>query len=213
MRVEQSLGAASLLLGLFYFLFPDLLLSRGVFIIGMILVTALVLLSRKFLDRAWQLTAPVQRVVILGTGQLALELAREINAPRRPRHETGGICRRRRSGGRKRDGVRIPGPGTHQRNGGHRQAAWHLQDHCRPGRPAWSVADQGVGDSAGPGCACGRRSHGPFGADGTHLTSRRESELVRLFRWIPPVQVDRPAEASRWIWRLALSALLSRCRS
>src|SRR6185369_16711559 len=78
LRVEQSLGAASLLLGLFYFLFPHLLLSRGVFIIGMILVTALVLLSRKLLDRAWQLTAPVQRVVILGTGQLALELAREI---------------------------------------------------------------------------------------------------------------------------------------
>ena len=78
LRVEQSLGAASLLLGLFYFLFPGLLLSRGVFIIGMILVTALVLLSRKLLDRAWLLTAPVQRIMILGTGQLALELAREL---------------------------------------------------------------------------------------------------------------------------------------
>src|SRR3954454_2565991 len=33
LRVEQSLGAASLLLGLLYFLFPRLLLSRGVFII------------------------------------------------------------------------------------------------------------------------------------------------------------------------------------
>jgi len=78
LRVEQSLGAASLLLGMFYFLFPGLLLSRGVFIIGMILVTALVLLSRKLLDRAWLLTAPVQRIMILGTGQLALELAREL---------------------------------------------------------------------------------------------------------------------------------------
>src|SRR4029077_16896371 len=78
LRVEQSLGAASLLLGLLYFLFPSLLLSRGVFIIGMILVTALVLLSRKLLDRAWQFTAPVQRVMILGTGQLALELAGEL---------------------------------------------------------------------------------------------------------------------------------------
>jgi sugar transferase (PEP-CTERM system associated) len=78
LRVEQSLGAASLLLGMFYLMFPGLLLSRGVFIIGMILVTALVLLSRKLLDRAWQFTAPVQRVMILGTGQLALELAREL---------------------------------------------------------------------------------------------------------------------------------------
>jgi sugar transferase (PEP-CTERM system associated) len=78
LRVEQSLGAASLLLGLLYFLFPSLLLSRGVFIIGMLLVTVLVIFTRKFLDRAWQITAPVQRVMILGTGQLALELAREL---------------------------------------------------------------------------------------------------------------------------------------
>ncbi len=78
LRVEQSLGAASLLLGLLYFMFPSLLLGRGVFIIGMALVTALVILSRKLLDKAWQLTAPIQRVVILGTGQLALELAREL---------------------------------------------------------------------------------------------------------------------------------------
>ena len=59
LRVEQSLGAASLLLGFLYFIFPGLLLGRGVFIIGMTLVTALVMLSRKLLDRAWLLTAPV----------------------------------------------------------------------------------------------------------------------------------------------------------
>jgi len=78
LRVEQSLGAASLLLGLLYFLLPNLLLSRGVFIIGMILVTVLLVLSRKFLDGAWQLSSPLQRIVILGTGALALELAREV---------------------------------------------------------------------------------------------------------------------------------------
>src|ERR1035441_2227006 len=78
LRVEQSLGAASLLLGLLYFLFPGLLLGRGVFLIGMVLVTALIIMSRNLLDKAWQLTAPMQRVVILGTGQLALELAREL---------------------------------------------------------------------------------------------------------------------------------------
>ena len=78
LRIEQSLGAASLLLGLLYFMVPGLLLGRGVFIIGMVLVTALVIMSRNLLDKAWQLTAPMQRVVILGTGQLALELAREL---------------------------------------------------------------------------------------------------------------------------------------
>jgi sugar transferase (PEP-CTERM system associated) len=78
LRVEQSLGAASLLLGLLYFLFPNLLLRRGVLIIGMILVTVLIVLSRRFLDGAWQLSSPIQRVAILGTGALALELAREV---------------------------------------------------------------------------------------------------------------------------------------
>ncbi len=78
LRIEQSLGAASLLLGLLYFMFPGLLLSRGVFIIAMVLTTAIVVLSRKLFEKGWQLTAPVRRVIILGTGQLALETAREL---------------------------------------------------------------------------------------------------------------------------------------
>src|SRR5258708_22399567 len=78
LRVEQSLGAALLLLGLLYFLFPGLLLSRGVFLMGMLLAAALVILCRRILDRVWRLSSPLQRVVILGTGELALELAREI---------------------------------------------------------------------------------------------------------------------------------------
>lgn len=78
LRVQQSLGAASLLLGLLYFVFPALLLGRSVFFIGMLLVATFLVLSRRVLDRAWQLTAPLQRVMIVGTGPLALELAREI---------------------------------------------------------------------------------------------------------------------------------------
>lgn len=78
LRIEQSLGAACLLLGLLYFLVPSLLLSRGVFLIGMVLATALMILTRKGLDSAWQLTGPAQRVVILGTGVVAVDLAREM---------------------------------------------------------------------------------------------------------------------------------------
>jgi sugar transferase (PEP-CTERM system associated) len=78
LRIEQSLGAASLLLGLLYFLFPRLLLSRGVFIIGMILAIGFVVSTRRLLDKAWQLTAPVKGLLILGTGQLAIETAREL---------------------------------------------------------------------------------------------------------------------------------------
>jgi sugar transferase (PEP-CTERM system associated) len=79
LRIEQSLGAASLLLGLLYFLFPSLLLSRGVFLIGMVLVTASILLARKILDRIWSLTSSSQVVMILGSGPLAIDLARELS--------------------------------------------------------------------------------------------------------------------------------------
>ncbi len=79
LRIEQSIGAASLILGLLYFLMPGLLLSRGVFLIGMALAALFVFLGRKLLDRAWQLTGPAQSVVILGTGRLAMDLAREIS--------------------------------------------------------------------------------------------------------------------------------------
>jgi sugar transferase (PEP-CTERM system associated) len=79
LRIEQSIGAASLLLGLLYFLLPRLLLSRGVFVIAMLLAAGALMLGRKLLDRAWQLTAPVQHLVILGTGDLAMSLAREIH--------------------------------------------------------------------------------------------------------------------------------------
>lgn len=78
LRIEQSLGAASLLLGSLYFLFPSLLLSRGVFIIAMLLATALTVLSRKAFDKVWQLTAPRQAVAILGTGELALTTVKEL---------------------------------------------------------------------------------------------------------------------------------------
>jgi sugar transferase (PEP-CTERM system associated) len=82
LRVEQSVGAACLLLGLLYFLVPGLLMSRGVFVIGMVLVMGSVVIHRRFLDKAWQLTAPEQQVLILGTGPLAVQIAHELR--RRP---------------------------------------------------------------------------------------------------------------------------------
>lgn len=78
LRIEQSLGAASLVLGLVYFLFPGMLLSRYVFLIGMSLIGVSLGLYRRVLDKVWQASAPLQRVAILGTGQVAMEVAREM---------------------------------------------------------------------------------------------------------------------------------------
>jgi sugar transferase (PEP-CTERM system associated) len=74
----QSLGTASLILGTLYLLLPSLLPGRGVFVISAGCVAALVVLSRIALDRVWQAAAPMQNVLILGTKDLALTMAREV---------------------------------------------------------------------------------------------------------------------------------------
>lgn len=80
LRIEQSIGAASVFLGVLYFVVPQLLLSRGVLVIAMLLTAAFVFVGRKLLDRAWQLTAAQQPVLILGAGRLATDLARHISS-------------------------------------------------------------------------------------------------------------------------------------
>ena len=74
----QSLGAASLFLGVMYFIFPALLIGRGVFFISAVLVASFVLITRIALDTAWQMAAPKQNILILGAGEPALIVAREL---------------------------------------------------------------------------------------------------------------------------------------
>src|SRR6185437_258803 len=62
----QSLGSACLLLGALYYIFPGLLIGRGIFLISVLLVGAFVTLNRVLLDRAWKIAAPRQNILILG---------------------------------------------------------------------------------------------------------------------------------------------------
>ena len=76
----QSLGSACLVLGALYYVFPGLLIGRGIFLISVFLVAAFVTLNRVVLDRAWQIAAPKQNILILGTREMALNVARELKA-------------------------------------------------------------------------------------------------------------------------------------
>jgi len=76
--VGQSLGTASLLLGLMYFVFPSLLIGRGVFFISTAMVATLVFITRAALDRAWQVAALKQKILILGSHELGLTAANEL---------------------------------------------------------------------------------------------------------------------------------------
>ena len=76
----QSVGQACVLLGILYFLIPGLMIGRGVFLISMILGTTCIAVSRLVLDRTWQVAAPSQKILILGTGSLAGNVARELTS-------------------------------------------------------------------------------------------------------------------------------------
>ena len=78
-RLGQAMGAACLLLGLLYFLFPSLVIGRGVFLIALGLAAASVTGARLFVNYAWRSSIPPEKVLIFGTGKLASEVAREIH--------------------------------------------------------------------------------------------------------------------------------------
>ncbi len=77
-RMGQSMGAACLLLGFLYFVFPSLVIGRGAFFIALGLAAASVVSARLFVNYAWRNTIPPENVLILGTGKLASDVAREI---------------------------------------------------------------------------------------------------------------------------------------
>jgi sugar transferase (PEP-CTERM system associated) len=76
----QSLGSACLVLGALYYIFPGLLIGRGTFLISVFFVATFVAINRVVLDRAWQLAAPKQNLLIIGTHEMALNVARELTA-------------------------------------------------------------------------------------------------------------------------------------
>ena len=78
LRVGQSIGSASLLLGILYLLFPGLLIGRGVFMISVGLVPVFILGNRIILDRTWRFAATPENVVILGTQDLGIIVSKEL---------------------------------------------------------------------------------------------------------------------------------------
>jgi sugar transferase (PEP-CTERM system associated) len=82
----QALGAASLTLAVLYYWVPNLIIGRGVFIVASILVVGLIAGWRIALDWLFRHVEPAERLLIVGTNEAALELARELFARR---HELG----------------------------------------------------------------------------------------------------------------------------
>ena len=78
-RALQSLGAASLMLAVLYFLFPELVLGRGVFFIAASLVVLIIVGWRLVFEWVAKRARPAERLLLVGTGGAAVDLATELH--------------------------------------------------------------------------------------------------------------------------------------
>jgi sugar transferase (PEP-CTERM system associated) len=77
-RIVQALGVTSLILGVLYFWFPELVIGRGVFLIAAALVVLFVIGWRVAWDWLARAVGPRERLLIIGTNPAAITLAREL---------------------------------------------------------------------------------------------------------------------------------------
>ncbi len=74
----QALGAASFVLATVYFWFPDLIIGRGVFMVSAILILLLVAGWRLAFEWLSRQVGPRERLLLVGTNPVALDLASEL---------------------------------------------------------------------------------------------------------------------------------------
>jgi sugar transferase (PEP-CTERM system associated) len=85
-RILQALGASSLILGLLYYLVPELVIGRGVFLLAAALVLMLVIGWRVAFEWLTGQVAPRERLLLVGTSAASVALARELHERR---HDLG----------------------------------------------------------------------------------------------------------------------------
>ena len=77
-RSMYALGAASFLLALVYFFLPEMIVGRGVFLLAALCLILTVLGWRVAFEWANRHVAPRERLLLVGTNRVAVELAREL---------------------------------------------------------------------------------------------------------------------------------------
>ena len=78
----QALGAASLLLAVLYYWIPNLIIGRGVFVVGASFIITLVAGWRLTFEWLSLRVVPRERLLIIGASGASLDLARELHARR-----------------------------------------------------------------------------------------------------------------------------------
>lgn len=77
-RLLQSLGISSVLLALFYYTFPFMMIGRGIFFISLVFISLLIVAWRVFYNNILKERKFDQKIMIVGTGPLARDIAQDI---------------------------------------------------------------------------------------------------------------------------------------
>ena len=77
-RLLQSLGVSCIFLAILYYLFPFLMVGRGIFLISLGFMGAVIVSWRIIYNHVLKAKQLDQRIMIVGSGQLAKSIAREI---------------------------------------------------------------------------------------------------------------------------------------
>ena len=77
-RLLQSLGVSSILLAFLYYLFPSLIIGRGIFLISLSFMGAIIVSWRLIYNHILKTRQLDQRIMIIGSGPLGKNIAKEI---------------------------------------------------------------------------------------------------------------------------------------
>jgi sugar transferase (PEP-CTERM system associated) len=77
-RLLQSLGVSSILLAFLYYLFPPLIIGRGIFLISLGFIGVVIVSWRIIYNHVLKTRQLDQRIMIVGSGPLAKNIAKEI---------------------------------------------------------------------------------------------------------------------------------------
>ena len=77
-RLLQALGISSIILAVIYYLFPPLIIGRGIFLVTLFFLVGFVVLWRLLYHWVLETKRFTKRVLIIGSGDLAIEITREI---------------------------------------------------------------------------------------------------------------------------------------
>jgi sugar transferase (PEP-CTERM system associated) len=77
-RLLQSLGISSIILAVLYYMFPTLIIGRGIFLISLCFMSVVIISWRMIYNHILRTRQLDQKIMIIGSGPLAINIAREI---------------------------------------------------------------------------------------------------------------------------------------